>query len=124
MPCGDCRSVSLTTGPGKVSTLLADGDWLSLFFSSSQSTADPRRCFNHLWYGTVAQQAAPHAPSLLSLFTSRGHIYMHIILHVHIQYMYTCSVPIPADSCSKYSIRLEYAAKLPDGPNQLFKKGK
>lgn len=59
---GAWRSVSLTTGAGKVSTLLADGDWLPPFFPSSQSTADLRRCFNHSWYGTVAQRASPHPP--------------------------------------------------------------
>lgn len=57
---GDRRSVSLTTGVGKVSTLLADGDWLSPFLPPSQSTADPRHCFNHSLYGTVAEQAILH----------------------------------------------------------------
>jgi len=57
---GDKRSVSLTTGAGQVSTLLADVDWLFPSFPSSQSAADLRRWFNHSWYGIIAQHATQH----------------------------------------------------------------
>lgn len=64
IPRGDSRSVSLTAGLGEVCTLLADGDCNDgclPFFSSSLSTADPRRCFNHLCYGRVARQPSSHS---------------------------------------------------------------
>lgn len=59
------QDILLATGPGKVGTLLADGDWL--FFSASQSNGDLRRYFNHLCYRSRLQQAAPHATSFLSV---------------------------------------------------------
>lgn len=57
-----CKSISLTSGVGIVSTMLANGDWLTPFFPLSQSGADPRRCFNHPWYGAAVQHA-PLRPS-------------------------------------------------------------
>ncbi len=131
---GDCRSVSLTTGAGKVSTLLADGDWLSPFFPSSQSTADLRHCFNHSSYGSVAQQATPYPPHAVSRYLPRPLTPLSLTsrdaLACTLQHMYTYMCigsahkwDIPAGSCSKYSISLEYAAKLPAGVKELLKEG-
>lgn len=51
----------LATGPGKVGTLLTDGDWLLL--STLQSNVSLRHYFNHWCYGSRWQRASPHATS-------------------------------------------------------------
>ncbi len=133
---GDCRSVFLTSRAGKVSTLLADRNGLSAFFPSSQSAANLRRCFNHSWYGTMTQRAAPHPSnththtntdmhSLSSMppqstLTHFQRTQLHEQHNIH-TYMCTCLAPIPAGSCSKYSNSPENAAKLSTGPNELLK---
>lgn len=128
---GDCRSVSLTTGVGKVSTLLADGDWLSLSFPLFQSTADLRRCFNHSWYGTMPLHMYRMLPSppllpklvifqppaLLSVSHFQSHTCMHLstFVHIHTHVVFRREVSLQADAVN---ISLEYAAKLPSGPNE------
>lgn len=117
------RGVSLTTGLGKVSSLLADGDWLSPFFSMSQATAEPSH-FNHLWCGTAPQQAAPHAISLHSVslpMQTHFHAYYTVCtLTIHVHMVSSALQAAVVNTVSAWSV----SQKLPDGLNQLVKKGK